>query len=114
MRYRPSNYPMIFQNFVGRREVIERFPNRDRKKIRDRSGFTLLRSRLAKKTARHLLNKNKQTNKQTNPNACHGLKNLLPLSLLIEVKLRASFPAISLSEEKEIRLKLSGGLKERV
>ena len=89
----PSNYPMIFQNFVGRREVIERFPNRDRKKIRDRSGFALLRSRLAKKKPRHLLNKNKQTN----PNACHGLKNLVPLSVQIKVKLRASFPAISLS-----------------
>ena len=106
MRYRPSNYPMIFQNFVGRREVIKRFPNRDR-----RSGFALLCSRLPKKKPRHLLNK---TNKQTNPNACHVLKNLVPLSLLIEVKLRSSFPAISSSEEKEIRLKLSGGLKERV
>ena len=91
MRYRPSNYPMIFQNFVGRREVIERFPNRDRKKIRDRSGFALLRSRLAKKTARHLLNNNKQTNKQTNPNACHGLKNLLPLSLLMRSKIACEF-----------------------
>ena len=72
MRYRPSNYPaMIFQNFVGRGEVIERFPNRDRKQIRDRSGFALLRSRLAKKKKpRQLLN---ITNKQTNPNACQVL-----------------------------------------